>query len=47
MNTESKMYSNTIQSIKRTIQTDNTDQLVIVYTEIFLFEIKHGIMGKI
>ena len=29
MNTESKMYSNTIQSIKRTIQTDNTVQLVI------------------
>ena len=24
MNTESKMYSNTIQSIKRTIQTDIT-----------------------
>ena len=29
MNTESKMYSNTIQSIKRTIQTDITVQLVI------------------
>ena len=29
MNTESKMYPNTIQSIKRTIQTDITVQLVI------------------
>ena len=29
MNTESKMCSNTIQSIKRTIQTDITVQLVI------------------
>ena len=29
MNTESKMYSNTFQSIKRSIQTDNTVQSVI------------------
>ena len=39
MNTESKMCSNTTQSIKRTIQTDNTDQLVIgLHRDIFVWD---------